>query len=151
MGVPVTIVTMQLRRVIYCSTASAAMRLQDMYDMLAQAQLNNFERGVTGVLVFDNHYFLFATEGLINTVEILLSRIRVDPRHDQLKLIEDTLIPERKWQGWGMALAMRDLTTETIFQRYFLNKIFNPYKLSALNALDLLVDLTKLEEAPLAY
>jgi len=65
----------------------------------------NARLGVTGVLLYADGYFLQRLEGPKGDLLALYRRIQRDPRHDVLLLTDVQDLPERLFDGWGMALV----------------------------------------------
>ncbi|WP_081771261.1 BLUF domain-containing protein [Methylibium sp. T29] len=83
--------------------------------VVAEARQLNAEQSITGVLVFDGAQVCQYVEGEVGTIDALIERLMVDPRHEQLKVLHHaTLQGERRFARWRLGYLMlddgRDLT-----------------------------------------
>lgn len=92
-----------LRRVVYTSCATSANPRNDRESILASSRRNNGLDGISGVLWFENKRYLQLLEGPPESVGSTLDRIRVDPRHSDLVVLEDSEQHERIFGDWAMA------------------------------------------------
>lgn len=90
-------------RLIYSSEATAEMERTDLEQMLEESRLRNARRGITGVLVFVDGVFLQVLEGEQDDVEDLMTSIRRDPRHRNIKVFHEEEIDRRAFPAWRMA------------------------------------------------
>lgn len=101
-----------LRRLIYVSRSllagDPAAVAAGLADILSVARRHNAAAGVTGALVLHEGRFAQALEGEAATVQALLDRIRADPRHDGVEVVEDGAVAARAFPGWSMAYAGED-------------------------------------------
>lgn len=95
-----------LRKVVYISSATQHLTAEDLEELLTRARTNNERCGITGVLLYHNLSFLQIIEGTRDDVERLLARIRRDPRHSSMKVVQDERIPERDFKSWAMACRL---------------------------------------------
>lgn len=95
-----------LERVIYVSTATqAAPSLQSVADIIGVSNRNNRRDEITGVLVIGDGVFLQVLEGARQDLDRALARILADPRHKNLKTLDQCGIKERAFAEWGMVGA----------------------------------------------
>ena len=71
-------------------------------DIVAAAKVNNPKQGITGVLIFDRDRFIQVIEGEKQQLDDLLSRIKTDPRHDEIEVIFDLPTKKREFSQWNM-------------------------------------------------
>jgi hypothetical protein len=90
-------------RLIYSSEATGEMARTDLEQMLRESRLRNTRRDITGVLVFSNGVFLQVLEGEREDVEDLMESIQRDPRHRDIKVIQEEEIDRRAFPTWRMA------------------------------------------------
>jgi hypothetical protein len=90
-------------RLIYSSEATEEMARTDLEQMLVESRLRNAKRGITGVLVFVDGVFLQILEGERDDVEDLMTSIRRDPRHRNIKVFHEEEIDRRAFPAWRMA------------------------------------------------
>ena len=63
---------------------------------------HNKADGVTGVLFYENRYFVQALEGEEAAVRETFDRVKRDTRHTDVKLLVDEPIEERSFPDWAM-------------------------------------------------
>lgn len=93
---------MALIQVVYVSTARADLTESDLEDIVATAARNNALRDLTGMLMFADGQFMQMLEGEEAVVEALLDRLRQDPRHEGLTVLERAAIEQRSFADWSM-------------------------------------------------
>ena len=88
-----------LRRVVYTSHSrlSDAQAEAGFHAIADRAHIANRDRGITAVLIYDGGRFFQVIEGDGGSVERLLDRLRVDRRHDGMRIIEDGPISGRQF------------------------------------------------------
>lgn len=98
----------ELVQLVYASRATfQPMQVRSGVDrgmarILMQSRRNNPKRELGGVLYYDEGYFFQCLEGESHTVEEVFSRIKVDPRHRDLKILVHRTIPQRTFASWLM-------------------------------------------------
>ncbi|RZL31850.1 MAG: BLUF domain-containing protein, partial [Rubrivivax sp.] len=75
-------------QMIYSSASTTPMQSEDLDDLLAQAQQKNAAAGITGALVYVDGCFLQVLEGPEEPVQRLMDRIRRDPRHETVTVLQ---------------------------------------------------------------
>ncbi len=91
-----------MRQLLYISTAVPSAVL-DVTGILATSLRNNRREGVTGLLWTDERRFLQVLEGDDGAVQGVFDRIRADPRHRGIVVLQDRTIAERQFGAWEMA------------------------------------------------
>ena len=121
-----------LVRLVYVSTSTnpiAESRQtvhKDVGRILMQSRKNNPAKQIGGVLYFSNNYFFQCLEGEQEAVDKVYNKIKLDPRHDDLKVISVERVHERKFSDWSMKyVARQDKVTRLLVENGF--KEFNPY------------------------
>ena len=95
-----------VERVIYVSTATqTAPSLQSVADIIGVSNRNNRRDEITGVLVIGDGVFLQVLEGARQDLVRALDRIVADPRHKDLKTLDQSAIKQRAFAEWGMVGA----------------------------------------------
>ncbi len=95
-----------LYSVVYCSRASLGDDRFALDRIVAKAQRSNPAQAITGVLVFGGGVFFQWLEGPRARVEALMSRIRADPRHDDVVVLsESEEVRDRLFPHWSMELV----------------------------------------------
>lgn len=117
-----------LQRLTYYSTRTPACR--DVRNLVAHAAELNRNRGFTGLLIGDQHYFLQVLEGPAAGLANLYPRIERDPRHTNVTKVRVEEIAETSYPDWGMA-QVRDIGKVMNLFWGASDKVFDP---SAMNA-----------------
>ncbi|MCP4586586.1 BLUF domain-containing protein [Pseudoalteromonas sp.] len=119
-------------RVIYCSTVTSELKKESFIDMVRASVANNKQLDITGILLFDGHYFFQVLEGEKEKVQSLLSKIRLDVRHKAIETLSSRAISTRLFPKWSMELINSD---NDFFRETYAGN-FNPYEFSDTQALD---------------
>lgn len=93
-----------IRQVIYISEAAddfAATELRKLADVAAK---NNRLHGITGALLFIDKCFIQVIEGDEKSLSALLTQIKTDRRHHNIRIISDQLAESRHFADWSMGL-----------------------------------------------
>jgi len=93
---------MPLRRILYCSTSTSPAEQTDLGSILQQSRHNNAIDGVTGILWSDGAKFLQVFEGPVASVDATWQRIKNDPRHHEIVVIQDIGLDDRGFGYWSM-------------------------------------------------
>jgi hypothetical protein len=73
-----------------------------MADILDQARPNNARDGVTGCLTVVDGHFVQVLEGEPEKLDPLMERLRQDPRHTDVRVMERRGVQERAFPSWSM-------------------------------------------------
>lgn len=94
-----------LERIVYCSrsTSPHIEAVMNLVQILAVSQRSNRRDEITGALAVSRGWFLQVVEGGRLDLDRLLSRLRGDPRHDQIDILDRRAIAERRFGDWAMA------------------------------------------------
>jgi hypothetical protein len=90
-------------QIIYSSVSSTPMQLDELEDLLEQAQANNGAEAITGALVYVDGFFLQVLEGQRQPVETLMDRISRDLRHDTVRVLQAGEVAAASFSDWKMA------------------------------------------------
>jgi hypothetical protein len=93
-------------KLIYCSHSRighSARAYAGIHDILATARAANARLGITGALLLSAEYFAHILEGPAEAVEPMFTKIRNDPRHDDICLLYKRPMTERRFARWSMA------------------------------------------------
>ena len=95
---------------IYFSASSTPMQVDELEDILEQAQSNNSRNGITGALVYIDGSFLQILEGEKDRVQTLMQKISKDILHETVSVLhEGKLQPQRSLSGkWPMSAPHRN-------------------------------------------
>ena len=90
--------------IVYTSKIAESEKDQELTvsQIVDQARKNNAARGITGVLLFENGYFLQAIEGPRDELKELYDTIKQDERHQQLVCLIDKTIELTSFDQWSM-------------------------------------------------
>lgn len=81
-------------------------------DIVRRSRINNHNRDITGILIFDGAAFCQYLEGSAEAVGALMKKILVDPRHTDVKIIlEGFVSPPRRFDDWSMAYGLANNET----------------------------------------
>jgi len=116
-----------LIRLIYASTATAGVGMNEFKIILKQSQINNHQRDLTGVLAFNSKIFLQGLEGSREQVNELYARLLHDKRHNTVAVLDYAEIEERQWSEWSMGFAAASAENRALFIKYSGQSTFNPY------------------------
>lgn len=99
----------ELVRIVYCSRGTLAGSRADIEvqirRILASARRNNQAAQLTGAMAFNTHWFAQVLEGATADLAPIFERIRRDPRHCNLRILEQTRATQRLFPHWSMAYA----------------------------------------------
>ena len=138
---------MSVTRLVYVSEnqidpASGSV-VRELSRILSASNRNNKPLGLTGALVFDDLWFLQAIEGERSRVWSTFERIKGDPRHADVTLVDVRDTGERVFGNWWMGLAKRDAANEAIFRPYLKGNLLQPRTMSGASILSLMVELAR--------
>lgn len=122
---------MKYKQVIYTSEKVDDFKVFEVIEMLKKARENNFEIGVSGILLYGNGYFIQLVEGNETVIGHLYKKIEADKRHTNTKIISDIKKDELHFTKWSMGFI--DLSSNEknegalkILEKYGQAKDFNP-------------------------
>lgn len=111
-----------LIQLVYVSTATQDLSLEDLTDLLSKTRSSNQTKQITGMLIFDGASFMQVIEGAPQDIKDLYARIQTDPRHENLVKIYDKPIEERQFPNWSM--GFKDVSDEMLRSIEGLNDFF---------------------------
>ncbi len=118
-----------LSRLFYASTATDNCTPIELSRILAAGQKNNPALRVTGVLYFENNYFLQCLEGPREGINIVFNKVVNDNRHSEVQLLELKEISYRYFEYY-----LTTSNTKTIIDKVMKEsgmRVFNPYLLDS--------------------
>lgn len=74
----------------------------DLSTILSTSVMHNYNKGITGILFFDNGKFIQILEGDAQNLMPLIKGIRQDSRHKNFKLLLNEPIEKREIHNWSM-------------------------------------------------
>jgi hypothetical protein len=107
----------ELRRIIYISRIVRKSEQSDasiVFEIDTTSNRRNSKSNVSGCLLLVNGWFIQLLEGPSEAVESTLARIAIDPRHNDLQVIENELVKERIFSDWAMCAAAMSSTDAAI-------------------------------------
>lgn len=88
--------------VSYVSTAAASFDDTALADLLAQSRSSNHDHDLTGMLLYRRGRFFQVLEGPDDAVRDLMTKIRRDPRHTDVRVLLTEHLEERRFSEWTM-------------------------------------------------
>lgn len=134
---------MFLVRLIYASQPSKSFKPEDIEKILVSARQNNVAKVVTGLLYFNQNYFLQCLEGSRSAVNEIYHRILRDDRHQMPLILEYTEIRERDFSKWEMAYLPETETTRKLYAKFSGLTEFSPYHMRGDSCHKLMIELRK--------
>ena len=96
---------MALYTLVYISIAKKEMSEADLLGILEIARKHNASKGLTGLLLYRDGFFIQALEGPEGEIDILYERIKKDIRHHTVLQIYKKAIAQRAFGDWAMGFA----------------------------------------------
>lgn len=103
--------------ITYRSTASAKPSAAEIDELTAKAQAKNHRLGLTGMLLYQEGEFLQTLEGNPANLEKVWSSIRRDPRHCNIDVLSEHIVPARLFSGWDLLVCDRENDTPVSAQK----------------------------------
>jgi hypothetical protein len=119
-------------RLIYVSTCSPDLSLEDVEGIVKVAQSWNTQKGISGMLCWSGEFFLQCLEGERSTVSALFAKICKDPRHTTIEILIAAPTNVRWFGQWGMGFS-RLMASHANDLRLPNGSSFNPYLLEAVD------------------
>lgn len=94
-----------LHSLCYVSRSRIAADTIEMRDIADTAQSRNAAADVTGALYFDTKLFFQVLEGPEDAIRKIYESILRDPRHHEIKLLQDGPAHKRRFHGWSMKIV----------------------------------------------
>ncbi|WP_375244671.1 BLUF domain-containing protein [Sphingomonas parapaucimobilis] len=91
------------RRVIYTSRAVGDDQRADHQAILSASRRNNGMDGISGILWIGDGEYRQLLEGPVDSVRETLSRIMRDPRHTDIRILDDGMTDGPAFGEWAMA------------------------------------------------
>lgn len=89
-------------RLIYVSSTDKTWQSDDLLALLMICRTHNSARNITGILLYANQTFFQVLEGEAEEIEALFEKIKRDPRHRDVTVLEKSQISERQFPYWSM-------------------------------------------------
>ncbi|WP_019517102.1 BLUF domain-containing protein [Sphingomonas sp. Mn802worker] len=107
----------RFRRIVYSSIATARADDETQIDILRQSRANNGLNGISGVLLSDGKRFLQVLEGTPEAIAHVFAQISADPRHAEVRTLNDELDSRRIFSGWTMASMSDKRESDAVRER----------------------------------
>lgn len=136
---------MGLCQLIYVSTArDADMDEAELARILESAVRHNSPDGITGMLLYAGGSFMQVLEGEQAMVEATFARVKHDPRHRDVIIIDERQVEARDFSQWRMGFRVLNATDAALHPGYapFFSHGFDAAEIGARPgvALDMLKD-----------
>jgi hypothetical protein len=132
---------MFLVRLIYTSKTRSGFGPEVIGSILEKSRVNNAKKEVTGLLCFNNNFFLQCIEGSRQAVNDTYHNILNDERHSDIIMLNYTEIIEREFDKWSMGYMPLSSLTKPLNLKYSGTADFDPYEMSGESAHRLMLSL----------
>jgi len=129
------------KSLIYVSTAKYSMEHEKVVDILQVSWRNNHNSDISGMLIYDDNYFVQLLQGPINTVDTLYDKISNDIRHHSIELIGTELLARKDVNGWGIGLINNQDIVEDLYLKYNIGHAKDLYESEYYRLKSLLIEL----------
>jgi hypothetical protein len=139
---------MPILRLLYFSTntiAGGGAVAANLKQILESSIRNNSAADITGGLLFNRNYFVQILEGDKSNLLNVFTRISVDPRHQDLVLVEQKPIARRLFGAWSMGFAGKTDLFDQMLKRYCPAGYFDPREITADQLIDFTLAMVKRE------
>jgi hypothetical protein len=119
---------------------------EELHRILDASRHNNQRNAITGYLIADGTWFIQILEGDHTAVQATFERIRLDPRHEDVTVINLREIRTRGFPQWSMGASIRTPAHDAIMARHGISTL-DPPKLLAPVVVALAMDLQDFERA----
>lgn len=97
-----------LYHVGYVSTQTRPMESEALVDLLTRARERNRECDITGLLLHREDSFFQVMEGAERDVQLLMEKIKRDPRHQRVEILFQGRCAKREFPEWRMGFVELD-------------------------------------------
>lgn len=91
----------------YRSVATTRPSSSDLDMLVTRARARNRSLGVTGMLLFEDGQYFQTLEGPPDALETIWSSVESDPRHRNIEVLSQHLVPSRLFSSWDLMLCNR--------------------------------------------
>lgn len=91
-----------LSQLVYVSNRKINCTAQEIENILASCKKNNPTLNITGILLYSDTKFIQLVEGDGKVITALYDKIKLDTRHDQVRMISFGAIKEKSFPSWHM-------------------------------------------------
>lgn len=132
-----------LIRLIYVSIAQPGIDLQAALSILQQAKVHNQRHQITGMLAFNENFFLQGLEGEAALIDHLYTNVLQDSRHHTVTMLFCKEVESRHWPDWAMGFAALTTENRALFFKHSQQNVFNPYTMTPDAVEQMLIGLAK--------
>ncbi|MBK1672400.1 diguanylate cyclase [Ectothiorhodospira shaposhnikovii] len=100
--------------ILYVSRAVKPMDGESLRQILGPSRIANARLGVTGFLIYKDGQFMQMLEGPFEHVQATMSRIRLDPRHEDIRVVAEGDITQRIFSDWTMGFKDMSRSSEAL-------------------------------------
>ena len=132
---------MFLVRMVYASRVSEHFKSADIEAILAKAREHNANNCVTGMLCFNQTFFLQCLEGSRSKVNQTYRKILNDERHEDIVLLDYKEINHRAFSEWSMGYMPTANLTRDVIIKHSGRGEFLPFEMSGASAMEFMITL----------
>ena len=99
-----------LFQLIYVSAASDDFDPKEFPAILEKSRENNSKLDISGLLIFHEASFIQVLEGPKSDVQQLMTKIKLDSRHKNLKILSQKNLEEKEFESWSMGFFNSSLS-----------------------------------------
>lgn len=92
----------ELMQVVYVSFSTRTLSETELEELLFNFRIRNKNRGITGLLLYNDLSYMQVIEGNRDVVYALLEKIKKDSRHTNLVILLEKPIVDRSFPNWSM-------------------------------------------------
>ena len=86
----------------YTSAATQLMSVVELVELIEQIRPKNERLGITGLLLYSGGNVIQTIEGTPRAIDDVFDAILIDPRHDDIHVVERRRVEERAFGSWSM-------------------------------------------------
>ncbi|HEX8426808.1 BLUF domain-containing protein [Hymenobacter sp.] len=101
----VELLDLSVYQVLYHSRATKPPNETDLLALLDWSRRFNAEHQITGLLLYSDNRYVQVLEGPEADVRALYTRIKKDPRHEQVVTVSEGPSPQRRFADWRMGFG----------------------------------------------
>ena len=132
---------------VYASRMASGVVHDELDDIMQTSRENNEKHGITGALCYSALGFLQCLEGPSDVINELYGKIIRDDRHVDVTLLAYSGIHQRRFAKWAMAYIRAEQVDNLILRKYCAQCTFDPFAMSAEQALGFLAGIAVDREA----
>ena len=107
LGTQATDPTNWIGSLTYRSKACSKPSSSDIQNLAATARGRNHSFNVTGMLLYDDGQYLQTLEGPPANLKKVWASISRDPRHSEIEILSEHIVPARLFSGWDLLVCNR--------------------------------------------